>query len=162
MKKLSIFLFILLVGIIGITSGCGTQKADSEQQRIDLYAEVMESVFQAENGGDEFIAIKLDSLEGLSLEGKDIVLERFKDLSPNVYDFEDIKDDQSKFKFDGENLLGTIDGSLLWIELGEYKDNSAKIMGTSWFGNLGSVSIEYDAVLENGKWDLTEVSTMIS
>lgn len=130
MKK-SILILLLLIGIVGITSACDTQETNLEQQRIDLYVEVMKSVFQEENGGDEFIAIKLDTLEGLNSEGKDMVLESFKDLSPNIYDFEDIKDDESKFKFDGENHLGTINGSLLWIELEEYTDRSAKIRGTS-------------------------------
>lgn len=117
MKKASVLILVLLISIVGITSGCDTQETNLEQQRIDLYVEVMKSVFQEENGGDEFIAIKLDSLEGLNSEGKDMILESFKDLSPNIYDFEDIKDDENKFKFEGENHLGTINGSLLWIEL---------------------------------------------
>lgn len=162
MKKASVLILVLLISIAGITSGCDTQETNLEQQRIDLYVEVMKSVFQEENGGDEFIAIKLDSLEGLNSEGKDMVLESFKDLSPNIYDFEDIKDDENKFKFEGENHLGTINGSLLWIELEEYTDKSAKISGTSWFGNLGSVSIEYNAILKNKNWNLTIVSKSMS
>ena len=165
MRKTSILVLVLFLSIVSITSGCDIEEPTSEQleqQRIDLYIEVMSSVFQEENGGSDFIAINLDTLEGLSSEGKNEVLETFKDFSPNVYDFEDIKNDESKFQFDGEHLLGTINGSLLWIELKEYKDKSAKIIGTSWFGNLGSVSIEYNAKLKNENWKLTEVSMSIS
>jgi len=165
LRKTSTLVLVLFLSIVSITSGCDIEEPNSEQleqQRIDLYIEVMSSVFQEENGGSDFIAIDLDTLEGLSSEGKNIVLETFKDFSPNVYDFEDIKNDESKFQFDGEHLLGTINGSLLWIELKEYKDKSAKIIGTSWFGNLGSVSIEYNAKLKNENWELTEVSMSIS
>lgn len=165
MKKIYILILVLVVGAIGIISGCDSKEPNFqqlEQQRINLYLEVMKSVFQVENGGDEFIAIKLDTLEGLSAEGKDMILDRFKDISLNVYYFEDIKNDESKFKYDGKDLLGTINGSLLWIELEEYEENSTKIIGTSWFGNLGSISIEYDATFKNGEWKLTELSNNIS
>lgn len=165
MKKISILILVLLVSVVTIISGCDSKELSSkqlEQQRINLYVEVMKSVFQEENGGNDFIAIKLETLEGLSSEGKDIMLESFKDLTSNVYDFEDVKDDESKFEFDGKDRLGAIDGSLLWIDIEEYEDKNAKIIGTSWFGNLGSVSIEYDATLKNGKWNLTEVSKSIS
>lgn len=162
MKKLNILILVLLVSIIGVISGCDTQETNSEQQRIDLYVEVMKSIFQVENGGNEFIAIKLDTLEKLSSEEKKLVLESFKDLSPSVYDFEDVKNDKTKFEFDGENRLGTINGSLLWIELEEYEEKSAKITGTSWFGNLGSVSKEYEVKLKDNRWDLTVISESIS
>lgn len=165
LKKTSIFLLILLIGTIGVISGCNAQEPnaeDSEQGRIDLYVEVMKSAFQKENGGNDFIAVRLDTLEGLSSESKDIVLEDLKELSPNVYDFEDIKDDESKFQFDGEHHQGTINGSILSIELDEYKGKSAKITGVSWFGNVGAVFIEYDATFKNGNWGLTEVSVAVS
>lgn len=165
MKKTYILILVLVVGAVGIISGCNSKEPNSqqlEQQRINLYVEVMKSAFQVENGGDEFIAIKLDTLEGLSAEGKDMILDRFKDISLSVYYFEDIKNDDSKFKYDGKDLLGTINGTLLWIELEEYEENSAKIIGTSWFGNLGSISIKYDATLKNGEWKLTELSNSIS
>lgn len=165
LKKTSISLLILLIATIGITSACIAQEPsveDLEQRRIDLYVKVMKSAFEKENGGNDFIAIRLDTLEGLSAEGKDIVLENLKVLSPNVYDFEAIKNDESKFKFDGEHLQGAINGSILSIDLNEYKDKSAKITGVSWFGNVGAVFIEYDATFKNENWELTEVSIAIS
>lgn len=142
LKKTSIFLLILFIGIMGVVSGCNAQEPNaehSEQRRIDLYVEVMKSDFEKENGGNDFIAIRLDTLEGLSSESKDIILENLKDISQNVYDFEDVKNDESKFKFDGEHLQGAINGSILSIDLDEYKDKSAKITGVSWFGNVGAV-----------------------
>lgn len=162
LKRIRILILVLLVCIVGITSACVKQGPNNEQQRIDLYVEVMKSVFEEENGGDGFIAIKLDTLEGLSAEDKDKVLESFNDISTDVYDFEDIKNDESKFEFDGKNHLGTINGSVLWIEVEEYKGKSAKITGTSWFGNLGSVSVEYDANYKNGIWELTKGTISIS
>jgi len=39
-----------------------------------------------------------------------------KDLSPNVYGFDEIKDDKEKFKHDEQGrLISTLDGSLLYI-----------------------------------------------
>ena len=93
MKKIYILILVLVVGAVGIISGCNSKEPNSqqlEQQRINLYVEVMKSAFRVENGGDEFIAIKLDTLEGLSAEGKDMILDRFKDISLSVYYFEEI------------------------------------------------------------------------
>lgn len=143
---------------MAITSACDAQVLNSEQQRIDLYVEVMKSAFQEGNGGDDFIAIKLDTLEGLSSEGKDSVLESFKKLSSNIYDFEDIKHDESKFEIDEGRLLKTINGSILSIELEDYKDYRAKITGVSSYGHSSYVSIEYYATLANENWDLREFS----
>lgn len=77
MKKINVLILVLIVGAVGIISGCDSKEPNFQQlkqQRIDLYVEVMKSVFQVENGGNEFIAIKLDTLEGLSAEGKDMIL----------------------------------------------------------------------------------------
>ena len=159
MKKVSILIMILLISIMGFITGCDNKEIRSEEHRINLYVDVMKSVFQKENGGNNFIAVKLDTLEGLNSEDKQKVLEGLKNLSPNVYKFEDIKSDKTKFEFDGEESLGTKNGTVLWIEITEFKNKTAKISGTSWFGNLGSVSIQYQAKLINKNWNLTEVST---
>lgn len=37
-----------------------------EKQRMDLYIAAMKAAFHEENGGNAFVAIKLDTLEGLS------------------------------------------------------------------------------------------------
>lgn len=134
-----------------------------ERKRIDLYVDVMEAAFLEENGGDSFIAIDLDTLEALSVTAKEEVLERLKDLSPNVYDFEDVKDDNTKFKLDDQGrLMMSIDGTLLSIELEKYNDNKAIIMGISWFGNLGAVFPKYEASFVNDKWELELISMAIS
>lgn len=137
--------------------------SEEEEKRIGLYLGVMKAAFFAENGGDSFIAIDLDTLEGLSDEAKGRILEYFTDLSPNVYDFKDVKDDGDKFKLDSEGrAMMTVDGTLLWIELEEYKDDEAIITGVSWFGNLGAVFPNYKAIYKNEKWELELISMAIS
>ncbi|MBC8586876.1 hypothetical protein [Paratissierella segnis] len=137
--------------------------SEEERKRIDLYVDVMEAAFLEENGGDSFLAVNLDTLEGLSDTAKEAVLERLKSLSANVYDIEDVKDDSAKFEMDDQKeLIKSKDGTLLWIELEEYKDNKATITGVSWFGNLGAVFPKYEASFKNDKWELELISMAIS
>ena len=137
--------------------------SEEERQRMELYLEVLEAAFLEENGGNEFIAVKLDTLEGLSDEAKMEVLKELSNLSPNIYDFEDVKKDITKFEMDNNgDLVQTIDGSLLWIELEEYKENKAIITGVSWFGNLGAVFPKYEATYKDGIWSLKLISMAIS
>ena len=139
------------------------QEPDSENQRIELYIEVIKSVFYEKNSGGDFIAVKTETLEGLNSKQKTLILEGLKELSPNVYDFEDKKRDETKLNFGKDDSLeGTINGTLLWIELEEYVDNKALITGTSWFGNLASASFNYDAHFESGSWKLNIVYSIIS
>jgi hypothetical protein len=80
-----------------------------------------------------------------------------------VYDFEQIKDDDTKLKKDKDgSLISTINGTILSVELKEYSDNNAVIMATSWFGNLGAVFPKYKATYEYGKWYLELISMAVS
>ena len=134
-----------------------------EKQRIDLYVMALKAAFQAENGGDGFIAVKLDTLERLSEQGKEEVLKALTSLSPNVYSFENVKNDNTKFKLDDEGrLMSSIDGTLLYVKVKEYNENKAIIIGVSWFGNLGAVFPKYEATFKNGKWELKLISMAIS
>ncbi len=136
---------------------------NEERQKIDLYTEVMKAAFLEENGGDLFISVKSETLEGLSNNAKKLALEELKELSPNVYNFDDIKNDNTKFELDTDGgLIRAIDGTLLWIELEEYNENKAKITGVSWFGNLGAVFPTYEAIYKNGAWELKLVSMAVS
>lgn len=134
-----------------------------ERQRIDLYIMALTAAFQVENGGDGFIAVKLDTLEGLSEQGKEEVLKALTSFSPNVYSFENVKNDNTKFELDNEGrLIRSIDGTLLYVKVEEYNENKAKIIGVSWFGNLGAVFPKYEATFKNGKWELKLISMAIS
>ncbi len=134
-----------------------------EMKRIDLYTQVLESAYAEENGGAKFIAVKADSLQGLSPEGKQLVLDRLKTISDNVYDYEDVKDNPSFFLFDANgNKRGTRDGTLLFLSNITYDENSATLTGVSWFGNLGAVFPEYEAHYINNMWVLTLLSMAVS
>ena len=140
-----------------------TQISAEEQQRMDLYIAVMKAAFQEENGGSGFIAVHLDTLEGLSGQAKTEVLQELTDLSPQVYSFEDVKEDTSKFEFyDDEHHSQTLDGTVLWVEVEEYSETKAIITGVSWFGALGAVFPTYEAVYENGSWQLKLIRMAIS
>lgn len=179
MKKLTnIFILIFIVAALVACKSTEVQQepelidtelknytpiSEEEKKRIGLYLGVMKAAFFEENGGDEFIAIDLEKLEGLSDEAKAQILEYLTDLSSNVYNFQDVKEDNTKFELDNEGrLVRSIDGTLLWIELEEYEDNKATITGVSWFGNLGAVFPKFEATYTDGQWKLELISMAIS
>ncbi|HPU02022.1 MAG TPA: hypothetical protein PK568_09050 [Bacillota bacterium] len=135
------------------------QFSEEERKRMDLYLAAMKGAFREENGGRGFIAVKMDTLVGLSEEAKLALLDELKVLSPNVYREEDIINDPTKIRYDEEGrFVGTINGSLLWVHLHEYDGDSAEITGGCTFGNLGAVLPRYEAVYKHGKWQLKIIS----
>ena len=142
-------------GGVGEKGGPGEQITAEEIKRVDLYVTAMRSAFQEESGGNDFIAVKLETLEGLSDRAKQEVLNGLKDLSANVYPFEKVKEDRSRFEVDEQGRLSrAVNGALLSVRLQEFSGNHAIIEATSWFGNLGAVFPEYKATYKNGEWHL--------
>jgi beta-lactamase regulating signal transducer with metallopeptidase domain len=134
-----------------------------ERKRMDLYIQVMKGAFAQENGGKAFVAVNLETLQGLSNVAKEEVLKELTSLSPNIYNLKDVKNDNTKFQLDEGGKLGmTIDGSLLWVEVEEYSESKAIITGVSWFGNLGAVFPKYEATYKNGVWQLKLIGMAIS
>ncbi len=134
-----------------------------ERQRLKIYIEVMKVAFSEENGGDSFLAVKFDTLEGLNNDAKEIVMEELKSLSPNIYQLEDVENDSTRFEMDSNGMLmRTLDGTLLWVGLKEYSEDKAEITGVSWFGNLGAVFPTYEAIYINGVWKLKLLSMVVS
>ena len=133
---------------------------------MDLYVAAMKGAFAEENGGDGFIAIRLDTLEGLGEKGKQEVLDAFLDISSQIYDLKDIETDETKFIFydNGERTMlnGTKDGTVLSVAIEEYTGDHAVIEGISWFGSLGAVFPKYEATYENGAWRLELISMAVS
>lgn len=139
------------------------QNTEEEEKRVKLYITAMRDAFKINNGGNRFIAIKKDALVGIDEKSKQKVLEGFKDLSPNLYWFEDIKDNKSFFILDKNGLIAaTIEGTFLYIDLKEFKENEAVIEATSWYGNLGAVVPTYKAIYKNGQWELKNIGTGIA
>jgi hypothetical protein len=178
MKRI-LYLMLMAAVIFSLAAGCtpqaeepeggdetavpGQQISTEERRRMDLYIAVMEGAFREENGGDGFVAVKLDTLEGLSNEAKFEVLKELGHLSAKVYCEEDVMNDDTKFQFDDEGrTVRTLDGSLLWVNVHKYNANRAEITGVSWFGNLGAVFPRYEAIYRNGKWHLTLINMAVS
>lgn len=174
MKKIALMVMSV---IILIASGCNVQKNNDlkekvnisqnitaeEMRKIDLYVTAMKGAFKEENGGNDFIAVKMNTLDGLSQDGKQEVLKKLKDLSDHVYPFEDIESDSTKFEQDERgNLVRSINGTLLSVRVEELSDNKAIIEATSWFGNLGAVFPKYKATYKNDKWNLELISMAVS
>ncbi|MDF2891141.1 MAG: hypothetical protein K0R80_1508 [Clostridia bacterium] len=164
MKRVALIIIsmLLIISAVACTAQTNTPNNDTapaanegEQRRIDLYVAVMKAAFNEENGGKQFIAVKLDTLAELSDKAKDEVLKELAVLSQNVYDFEKIKNDGTKFELDNN-------GTLLSIELERYSKSKATITGVSWFGNLGAVFPTYEATYKNGKWELKLIRMAIS
>ncbi|MDP3014233.1 MAG: hypothetical protein Q8M92_08340 [Candidatus Subteraquimicrobiales bacterium] len=131
--------------------------------RAKLYAEAMKSVFEAENGGSEFVAIDLDTLVELDEQEKEWVLEELRSLPvKQVCILEDIKDDETKFEYRDGQLMLAKNGTILSVRLISFEENQAEIEATSWFGNVGAVFITYTAKYQNGKWFLKEKHRAVS
>jgi hypothetical protein len=172
MKRVALIIIsvLLIISAVACTAQTNTPNNDTtpaandgEQRRIDLYVTVMKAAFNEENGGKQFIAVKLDTLTELSDKAKDEVLKELVVLSQNVYDFEKIKNDGTKFELDNNgNLARSINGTLLSIKLEKYSKSKATITGVSWFGNLGAVFPTYEATYKNGKWELKLIRMAIS
>lgn len=151
--------FVVRVDILTSTQEISAE----ERQRMDLYIVVMKAAFQVENGGNGFVAVQLDTLEGLSDQAKEEVLNELTSLSPNVYSFENVKNDNTKFELDDDGrLIRSLDGTLLGVEVEKYSKSKATITGVSWFGNLGAVFPKYQATFENGVWQRKLISMSIS
>ena len=140
--------------------------SSEERKRMDLYIAAMRGAFAEENGGDGFIAIDLDTLEGLGDQAEAQVLEAFRDLSDDVYDLTDIETDETRFYMyengGEEKIDGTKDGTVLSVRVEAYTGDHAVIGATSWFGSLGAVFPEYHAIYENDTWNLELVSMAVS
>jgi len=135
-----------------------------ERKRIDLYLAVMNAAFGIENGGNGFIALKLDTLEGLSEKAKHEVARGLGELSPNVLKFEEAKKDSTRFEINEDgHLISAIDGTLLSVRLVEYNGTNALIVAESWFGNKGAVFPKYKATyIDEQQWHLELVSLGVS
>jgi len=134
-----------------------------EMKKIDLYVAVLKATFTEGNGGDSFIAVKLDSLDGLSDDGKQQVLRELETLADKIYDYESIKDNPALFLFDVDGRkMATRGGTLLYLSGISYEGNTATLTGVSWFGNVGAVYPKYEAFYNNGEWHLKLISMAIS
>ena len=147
----------------GVSEVFNSTQNTEEEKRVKLYIAAMSEAFKIKNGGNRFIAIKKEVLVELDEKAKEKVLEGFKDLSPNLYWFEDIKDNKSFFILDKNGLIAaTVKGTFLYINLIEFKENEAVIEATSWYGNLGAVIPTYKAIYKKGQWKLKNIGTGIA
>lgn len=144
-------------------TGASRGMSPDEMKRIDLYAAVLKAAFEVGNGGYGFLAVKMDSLEGLSPEGKQEVLARLANLSEDIYPFDEVKDDPFRFEQDDRgDLVRSFDGTLLSVRVKKWSQNRAIIEGVSWFGNLGAYFPTYEAVWKDGAWRLELISMAVS
>ncbi len=174
MKKITLVILLMVTLVANGCSGVKSNKVEKEvdpsvnisleeMKKIDLYVAVMAAAFNEENGGNDFIAVEMEALEGLSDKGKEEVLNKLKGISKNVYAFEAVKDDSTKFEQDKDgNLTRSLNGTLLSVRVEKMSKNKATIEATSWFGNLGAVFPKYKATYKNGKWNLELLSMAIS
>lgn len=174
MRRMVIFLLLLLLFLSGCSSSPVQEtplEAENshpeinaeEMKKVELYTTVMKAAFEIENGGNSFIAIKLDSLEGLSRRAQEIVLDNFTDLCPHVYSYEEIKDDPTKIEWYNSSFPNrAIDGTVLSVDLKEYGNDTAQIEAVSWFGSLGAVLPTYEAKYVNNHWELKLISFAVA
>lgn len=129
-----------------------------EIKRIDLYVMVMKRAFQTENGGERFIAVDFDTLNGLSEPAKELLLKKMEGWAKETYKLSEIKSDRTKLEVDIKGRrTRTIDGTILSVRVEKESENKVTLWGTSWFGNLGAVMVKYEATYEAGVWTLKEI-----
>jgi len=158
----TILILWLLAGCITDTKGLRTVSPE-EKKRLDLYVTAMKAAFEAGNGGNEFIAVKLETLDGLGKEAKQLALRALEDLSPDVHDFQEIKSDTGKFTYDEQGRLQKArGGTVLYIDVEQYEGNEAVIQAVSWFGNVGAVLPKYKARYVNGRWQLRLITMCVA
>ncbi|MGE5422669.1 MAG: WG repeat-containing protein [Ignavibacteriales bacterium] len=134
----------------------------SERRMVELYLSVMKKAYTMSNGGNGFIAVQFGSLEGLSPAGRKVIVKRLKALSPNIYDYERIKNDKTKFVFQDGQLVCTRNGTVLKVEVHSYTGNTSYICGESWYGVLAAISPEIRATLVDGVWELKVLRAPVS
>lgn len=141
-----------------------SHNTEEETKRVKLYIAAMKETFKMGNGGNGFIAVEEETLEGLKdKKSKEEVLKGLKSLSPNVYWYEEIKNSKALFVFDEKGeMMGTLNGTLLSVKAVELKDDKATIEAISGFGNLGAVLLKYKVVYKNDQWELKVISKAIS
>lgn len=174
--KQSMLIIILILTLL--VSGCtkptnnnpenslqdnSTKFSYDEMKRIHLYVNVMKAAFNEGNGGNDFIAVNMNTLVNLSDEGKQEVLKRLVTLSDNIYAFDDVKNDVNKFEIDESgNLTHAKNGTVLSINVHEYDNNCAKITATSWYSNNAAYFPTYKATYKNEKWKLELINIAVS
>lgn len=152
-------------GVINVNDKKENDKQQKEEsKRISLCISAIKAAFHIENGGDGFIAVKGETLKGfINDKSKQDVLEGLKDLSEKSYWYEDVKEDKTLFRINKDgSRMATINGTVLSVQVKEYKENEAVIAATSWFGNLGAVFPEYKALYKDGVWKLKLIKMAIS
>ncbi|MBC7330615.1 hypothetical protein H5T88_09700 [bacterium] len=135
-------------------------KKEAEKRRASLYAEVLKRIYKEAKAGNKFIAVDLTSLDGLSDEGKQAVLNQLKKETqcPNVFSFAEVKDDGEKFLIDEKGrIVGTKNGALLFLVVQEYKEDRAKLKAVCWLSPNEIFFASYEAKFFDGSWHLTEL-----
>ena len=133
---------------------------EEEKRRASLYAEALKRIYKEAKAGSKFIAVDLTSLDGLSEDGKQEVLNQLKKETqcPNVYSFADVKGDSDKFLFDEKGrIVGTKNGALLFLIVQDYKDDSAKLKAVCWLSPNEIYLSSYEGKFFDGSWHLTEL-----
>lgn len=138
--------------------GTSLKKAKDEK-KISLYSEALAKAFMLATGGNGFLAVDLDSLEGLKDEEKQEVIVELKQriLSPYVYTLNEVKNDREKFLLDEQGrITGTKNGVVLSLRVNHYREDSAQLKVACWLSPQKIMVISYEGKYLDGKWQLTE------
>lgn len=139
--------------------GTPLKKKSKDEKKVSLYAEALVRAFKQSTGGTGFLAVDLDSLEGLSVEEKEELFKELKQktMSPNVYNLAEIKNDREKFLLDEQGrITSTINGVVLLLNVNHYTEDSARIKVACWRSPQNIIVITYEGKYLDGKWQLTE------
>lgn len=131
---------------------------NEEPKRISLYIETLKKIYKKRHSRNQFIAVKTETFDGVEDEiGWGQVLAGLSSLSPNVYNYQYIKNEKDKFQY-GKNgsITKILNGILFYLKVNKYNGNEAIITATSWVNTNDSISIKYKGIYTNGKWQVKQ------
>lgn len=154
MKKITIFLILILLFI----SGCTTNNETGEvPDPMDAYLVVIDMLYKDDsvlNENIKYLAMDTTNMTNLTEEDKEILLEELEEYGHTVLNmtFEELEEEGYI-----EDLYFK-EGILLEIDDEPMEDNAIKMNASKWKSGLGAIGYDGMIVEYNGEiWEVTEV-----
>ena len=103
----------------------------------------------------EFLIINLENVSDYVL--RDRIIAGFATHNIRIYDYEKVKNDDSKIEYDQKgNIVRIKSGYIVEVELEEYSQSKAKMKVKVWSDEKIGFQNEYEATYKDNKWLLTK------
>lgn len=130
--------------------GCTSQVEENNTSKIEqLYVvSINDAISNIENNSEIFIYVKGASKD----TSKERIVRGFSNSTLKFYDYEKVKNDNTKFEYDSEgNIVKTKSGYIVEVEIENYSENQAELIVKVWSDEKKGFQIDYLATYDN-KW----------